>query len=114
MTITALDTLLSVLHDRGVLDEDAFSRVCCELFDDQPLTIDHLVQIFGVSPVYHLLTIPDETARTLVREAADLLTNPESTVDARAWLTAAEHVVGPIAFPVKPGSTSSSVSDDPS
>ncbi len=96
MTITALDSLLSVLHDRGVINETEFEAVCAELLDNQPLTRDRLSRIFGVSAIFHLLTIPDETARQLVREALDLFTNPETTIDLRDWVKAADHLVGPI------------------
>ena len=92
MTISALDTLLSVLHDRGILNETAFEQVCAELLDDQPLTRDHLIRIFGVAPVFALLTRPDAPAR-LVRDAVDLLTNPDSTIDLRVWVHLAGQVV---------------------
>lgn len=96
MTITSLDTLLSTLHDRGVVNEDAVRTVCGDLFDGQALTRDHLIAIFGVAPVYSVLTTWDETARQLVREAVDLFTNPETTIDLRDWVKAAHRIVGPI------------------
>lgn len=63
MTITALETVLAVLHDRGVLNETEFDAVCAELLDDQPLTRDHLSRIFGVAPIFQLLTRPTAPAR---------------------------------------------------
>jgi hypothetical protein len=90
-------TLLGALHDRGIVNEDALEEVLKALIDGQPLTRDHLIQIFGVAPVYRLLTTRDETMRQLVREALDLLTNPDTSVDLRDWAKAAGHVIGPVA-----------------
>jgi hypothetical protein len=93
----ALGNLLAVLHDRGLVNEDGVTQVFAELFENKPLTLDHLVHIFGVAPVYHLLTVHDETARQLVREARDLFVNPDTSVNLRDWIKAAEQVVGPVA-----------------
>jgi hypothetical protein len=93
-----LDGLFQVLHDRGVINEDALEHVCGDLVDGKPLSRDHLIQIFGPTKIFHLLTIPDETARQLVREAVELLTNADCALDIRDWVRAAEAVVGPITF----------------
>ena len=95
MTLTSLDSLLTILHDRGVLNEEALRHVCGDLFEGKVLTREHLIAIFGINPVYRLVTMKDETARQLVREAVDILTNPESRVDLRDWVRAAESIVGP-------------------
>jgi hypothetical protein len=102
MTVKApyLDALLQVLHDRGVVNEDELQRVCADLVDGHPrsLTRDDLIAIFGVVPIYRLLTVRDETAWQFVREAFDLLTNPESPCDLRDWIKAVESCgAGPIA-----------------
>jgi hypothetical protein len=91
-------TLLETVHERGVVNKVALLEVCGELADGKPLTLDALVRIFGVAPMFHLVAIaPDETARQLVREAVDLFVNPESVVNLRDWVRAANAVVGPIA-----------------
>jgi hypothetical protein len=95
----ALGLIASIngLHHRGVVNEDELGHVCDELLGaDVPLTLDHLVRIFGVGPIYHLLTLHDETARQLVREARDILMNPETQVNIRDWVKSAELVVGPV------------------
>ncbi len=101
-----LDRVLAVLHQRGVVNEDALVKVCGELVAGAPLERDHLIQIFGVTPVYHLMTTKDETARELVRQAADAMFNHESRVSLKDWLHAAETLVGPITvrrrWPVRP------------
>lgn len=94
MPITTLDTLLSILDDRGVLHEDAVYQVLGQLVDGQPLTREHLIAIFGSVQVYHLLTVKDETAQQLVREALELFTNPDARIDLKDWVRAAEHLVG--------------------
>jgi hypothetical protein len=91
-----LDRFLEVLHERGVVNETALFEVLEVLVMGTPLSREHLIAIFGVLPIYQLMTTRDETARQLVREAADLLTNPEPTVSLREWVRAAEHIVGPI------------------
>jgi hypothetical protein len=92
-----LRRVLMGAHDRGWLDVDALLQAC-EAHRDrrQPVTREALIAIFGALPIYHLLTTRDETAHQLVREAFDLLTNGDSTVDLRLWTRAAELVVGPI------------------
>jgi hypothetical protein len=86
-------SLVSLLHDRGVVNEDALLQVFRELGAGQPLTRDHLVQIFGVAPVYALMTTHDETARQLVREARDAMFNQETVVNLKDWLAAANAIV---------------------
>jgi len=141
---------LGILHDRGLVNETALLDVCRQLVQHKPLTIDHLVAIFGVGPIYTLIMtstsweqadrrrlqlqlediqellsaspesndgvratlqlitlLKDElclrprwptplmhqpaVAEQLVREAYDLLKNPESELDLRSWLREAEH-----------------------
>ena len=97
MTVTALDSALTILHDRGLLNETALEQVCAEMLDtDRPPTREQLGRIFGLDKIFLLCIIPDETARSLVREAVDLLTNPETRLDVRDWVRSAEHVVGGI------------------
>jgi hypothetical protein len=95
--ITALDSALAILHDRGQINETEFEAVCAELLDTgHAPTRDQLSRIFGTAEIFHLCTIPDMTARQLVREAADAMFNPESPVNLKDWLQAAEAIVGPI------------------
>jgi hypothetical protein len=93
---TTLDALLADLHFHGLLNETAFLDVCTAMrASQQPITREQLGSIFGTAAIFHLCTIPDMTARQLVREALDLLTNPETPIDLRDWVRTAEHVVGP-------------------
>jgi len=94
--LAVLDRFLQVLHERGIVNETALFEVLEVLALGMPLSRDHLVGIFGVQAIYHLMTTKDETARALVCEAADLLGNPESRVNPREWFQAAERIVGPI------------------
>jgi hypothetical protein len=98
VTISALDTLLSVLHDRGVVNETGLDTVCADLFAGQPLSLDHLIMIFGVAPVFRLLTIPDDTARQLVRDASRLLNEDLDKLswgsDVKDWNRAAQALLG--------------------
>jgi hypothetical protein len=55
-----LSPLLAVLHDRGIVNEDALVTVLEALVRGEALTRDHLVQIFGPLPMYHVLTTKDE------------------------------------------------------
>lgn len=91
--IAHLARVLTDLHDRGLVNEVALLEVLQHLIDGAPLTLDHLIAIFGVGPIYHLVTIPDETARQLLREAFDVLNNPESRIDLRDWTRAAGHLL---------------------
>lgn len=101
MTVSRVDAswiehvyrLLTDLSDRGLVNELALLQVLQALIDGQPLTLAHLIAIFGAGPIYHLLTIPDETARQLVREAKDVFTNPESRVDLKDWLRTVEQLL---------------------
>jgi hypothetical protein len=94
MTLGHLDTMLSYLHDRGILNVPAFEGVCAELVAGYPITLEHLSRIFGTAPIGQCCTRPDETARLVVMEALDLLTNPESVVNLKDWTRAAEQVIG--------------------
>jgi hypothetical protein len=96
MTISALDTLLTILHDRGVINETAFEQVCGELWEDEGdgITVEQLARIFGPTVIWKRITVPDDQARQLVRDAFDLLTNPESPVDHLQWLTTAKRLLG--------------------
>lgn len=46
---------LELLHDRGVLRESGLEAVVDELLDGQPVTLDHLVAIFGVGPISEII-----------------------------------------------------------
>jgi len=71
------------------------ARVVAAVVAGAPLTREHLIAIFGAAPIYRLLTLPDETARQLLREAIDVVANPASPIDVPQWLRAAEGLVGP-------------------
>lgn len=91
--------LIATAHDRGVVNEVALLEVFGQLADGHALTLDHLIAIFGVAPMFHLVaTAPDETARQLVREAMDAMFNPDSQIGLRDWLKAAEALVGPLSL----------------
>lgn len=52
---TLLDAQIMVLHDRGVLDENALLAVLKDLADGKPLTFACLAGIFGVECVNELV-----------------------------------------------------------
>lgn len=93
-----LKGVLARLHERGVLDEGALCQVCDELAAGQPLTRDHLIQIFGW-PVYRLITTRDETRIEFLKQAVILLTpidaRPEGLhpIDRESWLKAVKPFV---------------------
>ena len=78
----ALSLQLSLAHDRGVFDESGLFDVLQELNAGKPLTLDHVAKIFGAVPTYRVLTVRDETAWQLVRDASRLL---NEDLDKLSW-----------------------------
>jgi hypothetical protein len=103
-TITSLDTILEVLHDRGVVNEDELHKVCAELFDAEEEgaapTRDQLIRIFGQLAIYRAMTTHDATRDQLLREAIEIidacLHGRDTPLDFREWVKAARRVVGPM------------------
>lgn len=78
----ALATQLEVLHDRGAVNETAMLQVLQDLVDRKPLTLDHLTAIFGVAPIYNLMTSPvHEKDRVLLRARLDGIRDLVDTAD---------------------------------
>jgi len=89
------DALLADLHDRGIVNEDALVQVLTELRAGEALTFDHVARIFGIGPAVSVCTIPDDTARQLVREMVEWHTNDETHVDEREWVKTARRMIAP-------------------
>lgn len=67
MTYDPLTASLAVLHDRKVVNQTALLRVLQGLEDGKPLTLEQLAAIFGVEPIYTLLTPREADGRLLAQ-----------------------------------------------